>query len=320
MCEQAMVSLLSSPNFLYLATSVTSIMLKPDRNLPNETLAHIFNLLSQHDLTKLALVSHRFNAQAKRVLYSSIDIADDLTENSVPKRTLGWCDAMKRNQLYDVPRKLSIRWKIYVEKSNALFRSCSLVNDNIRHLTLLDVLELSMYNENTKFAMELMIRDLHLPNLRHCSLYASNPDWHIHPFIASHPGLRYLAVLVISEPAMKLVPHDAVPELSIFYGTASEASLILPGRPVHHLLLAYGEGRGLSNKNISRMALTSVPLRILDLAPLCISPSVLRDIAAHLPAIEILRVHLMPDWTLTGNASRPYFHLFDQESTFCILS
>ena len=59
------------------------------------------------------------------------------------------------------------------------------------------------------------------------------------PFIASLPGLRYLAVLDILESGMKLVPqaHDAVFELSIFYGTPSGAASILPGRPVHHLLL-----------------------------------------------------------------------------------
>jgi hypothetical protein len=57
------------------------------------------------------------------------------------------CGAMKRNQLYDIPRKLSIRWRIKdIGKSKALklSHSCSLVNDNIRRLTLLDTLELLM--------------------------------------------------------------------------------------------------------------------------------------------------------------------------------
>ena len=103
---------------------------------------------------------------------------------------------------------------------------------------------------------------------------------------------------------MELVPHDAVPELSIFYGSHRGAPFTLPGRSVYHLVLT-GMERDLSNKNLSRMALTSVPLRILDLSSMWIPPSVLRDIAAHLPAIEIFRVRLTLDRTLTAIVSRP---------------
>ena len=99
------------------------------------------------------------------------------------------------------------------------------------------------------------------------------------PFIASLPGLRYLAVLDILESGMKLVPqaHDAVFELSNFF----------------------------------RMALTSIPLRILDLSAMSESLSFrdLRDIATHLPAIEILRVRLRRDCIPGTVVSRPYFHL-----------
>ena len=218
---------------------------------------------------------------------------------------------MKRNQLYDVPRKLSISWQINIVKSETLPHSCSLVSDNIRRLTLLDTLELSMgpSSKSTTPAMELVIRDLRLPNLRHCLLsYCTLKPSVMCAFIASHSGLRYLAVLEISESVMELVPHDALPELSIFYGTPSKAAFILTGRPVHHLLLA-GRERDLSNKNLSRMALTSVPLRILDLSAMYVSPSVLRDIGAHLPTIEIFRVNLRLDQT-GSIVSHPYFHLF----------
>jgi len=297
-------------------------MLEPDKNLPNETLVHIFSHLSQHDLTKVALLSHHFNAIAERLLYSSIDIAEKVTESSdVPKRTLGWCDAMKRNQLYDKPRKLSIRWlfhKTNPTKSKTLPHSCSLVGNTIRRLTLLDTLELFMGPSSP--AVELVIRDLRLPNLRHCLLGVAEPDWRLyysftpkpcnmHAFIASHSGLCYLAVLEISEPAMELVPHDAVPELSIFCGTASGAASILPGRPVHHLLLI-DMGFDLSNENLPRMSFTSVPLRILDLSAMSLSASVLRDIATHLPTIEIIRVRLALGWGGTGIVSRPCFHSF----------
>ncbi|KAF8343493.1 hypothetical protein F5887DRAFT_886747, partial [Amanita rubescens] len=297
----------------------------PDENLPNETLVHIFSFLSLGDLTKVALASHRFNVIAERVLYLSINIAEELTEDSdVPKRTLGWCDGMKRNQLYDVPRKLSISWRIDVDigESKTLPHSCSLLSDTICRLTLLDTLKLFMgpSRENTTPALELVIRDLRLLNIRHCSLNAGEPGWTrfssyctLKPsvmcaFIASHSGLRYLAVLEISESAMELVPHDALPELSIFYGTASGAAFILTGRPVHHLLLIGREG-DLGNKNLSRMALTSVPLRILDLSAMYVSPSALRDIGTHLPTIEIFRVNLKLDRT-RSIVSRPYSHSF----------
>jgi hypothetical protein len=290
-------------------------MLEPDRSLPNEILVHIFSHLSQRNLTKVVLVSHRFNAVAERVLYSSIDIDEDrllIRNRDVPQRTLGWCDAMKRNQLYHVPRKLSIRWRIYIpglEMSKALSHSCSLVSDNIRRLTLLDTLELSMGPcDLTYVTVDLLIRDLRLPNLRHCLLSAGHPAWmgqydlytpilsrNMCGFITSHSGLRSLAVLV-SKSAVELVPHEAVPELSIFYGTPGGAAFILPGRPVHHLRLA-GEEFDLNSENLSRMALTSVPLRILDLSAMHVPPSVLRDIATHLPTIEILSVSIRLEWT-----------------------
>jgi hypothetical protein len=298
-------------------------MLEPGRNMPNETLVYIFSHLSQRDLTDVALVSHHFNAIAERVLYSSTEIDEEVTEDSkVPQLTLGWCDAIKRNQLYDIPRKLSIRWRIF-GKSKTLPHSCSLLSTNIRRLTLLDTLVLSMGHSNEKDAtpaLELVIRDLRLPNLRHCLLGAGDPDWEnflcyytpkpsdMHVFISSHSELRYLAFLQMSESVLELIPHDAVPELSIFYGTPSGAAFILPGRPVHHLLLT-GRERDLSSESLSRMALTSVPLRILDLSAMYVSPSILRDIATSLPTIEILRV--IPPLDQTGSiVSRPYFHLF----------
>ena len=222
-------------------------MLQSERYLPNETLVHIFTLLSQGDLTKVALVSHHFNAIAERSLYSSIDIAEAVIEDSdLPKRTLGWCDAMKRNQLYNASRKLSIQWHIYNDIETSLPHWCSLLSDNIRRLTLLDTLELFIgpSSGDATPAVELLIRDLRLPNLRHCLLDFDDPYYSkrkpnvICAFIASHSGLCFLAVLDISESAMELVPHDAVPELSIFYGAGNGAAFILPGRPVHHLLLS----------------------------------------------------------------------------------
>ena len=295
-------------------------MLEPDRNLPNETLAHIFSHISQYNLTKVALVSHRFNAIAERVLYSSINIVQYVYgDKNAPKRVLGWCDAMKRNQLYDVPRKLSIQWEIHdtgIETSKTLRHSCSLTNDTIRRLTLLDTLEFVMGPSSYDMTpvMELVVCDLRLPNLQHC-LLDGRDIWFSHSkqdaglvceFIASHSGLRYLAVLDISETAVEHVPDDAAPELSIFYGTPKAAGYILPGRPVHHLLL---RGEGVRSENfLSRMALTSVPLRILDLSA-TLSPSIrdLLDIATHLPTIEILRVSLRQvNWDIP--VSRPYFH------------
>ncbi len=311
-------------------------MLGSYRNLPNETLVHIFSHLSQRDLTKVVPVSRRFKVVVERILYSSVDIAEVLTGDSyVPKRALGWCNAVKRNQLYEIPRKLSIRWRISgFAKPKSLLHSCSLVNDNIRRLTLLDTLELFMGptpSTITTLAVELVIRDLRLPKLRHCLLGAGDPKCEssfgftpkpggisMLTSIMSHSRLRYLAVVDISEPMMELVPHDALPELSIFHGTPSGAAFILPGRPVHHLLLTGRED--LSSENLSRMALTSVPLRILDLSAQCVSPSVLRHIATHLPTIEIFRV----DFKL-HSVSHPYFHLFcytfgkeeSKFSTFC---
>ena len=293
-------------------------MLESDRNLPNEILGNIFSHLSQRDLTKVVLVSHRFNAIAEPALYSSIDIDEELVGDSdVPQSTLGWCDAMKRNQLYDIPRKLSIRWRIYTvnnERSKILSHSCSLVSDNIRRLTLLDTLELSMGPcDSISVIMVELIRDLRLPNLRHCFLDTSDPtrldlfDYVPTPsdmsgFIASHSGLRYLAFLQNPDSVLELIPHDAIPELSIFYGTPSGAAFILPGRPVHHLMLT-GMQHDLSSENLSRMALTSVPLRILDLSDMFIYPSVLCDIATHIPTIEILKI-------TTSIVSHPYLHLW----------
>ncbi|SRR6266576_2148518 len=82
----------------------------------------------------------------------------------------------------------------YLGKSKTLPHLCSLVSNNMRRLTLLDTLELFMgpyYSENTTPAMELIIRDLRLPNLRHCLLGVGDPDrsrfsfickWHVNKY------------------------------------------------------------------------------------------------------------------------------------------
>ena len=139
------------------------------------------------------------------------------------------------------PFILPVRYTEYT----ALRPSCSLISDNIRCLTLLDTLELltSPSCENATPAVKLVIRNLRLPNLRHRLLSAGDPwrrtsHWSNCPpkptdmraFMASLPGLRFLAVPELSESAMELVPRDAVPELSIF-NAEQPASSLYSSRP-----------------------------------------------------------------------------------------
>ncbi|TFK39436.1 hypothetical protein BDQ12DRAFT_603926 [Crucibulum laeve] len=284
----------------------------PDLNLPNETLIAVFNELSPTTLADIAQVSHRFNAVAEWILYSSVYITDTLTDSSpVPLKTLRWCESMQRKRyLTQVLRKLHIRWQAdpRTSPSQYLMNSCERVADVVSLLTPLESLELFLGPANYSsprpepiHVIERIIHGCKFSQLKSCSLGA---DWtkgaqpytsHLTTFLASLPTLRHLK-LPDHHSALDL-PPEALPHLSTFRGSADTAASLLPGRPVQYLSLV-GQDSDVNRENLPRMTCTTMPIRYLDLSAMSVRPMLLRNVSTYLPTVESLRIRLALRHTL----------------------
>lgn len=282
--------------------------------LPNETLCTIFNDFTPSTLAIIACLSHRFKAVAERLLYATISVTELLSEEyPIPKKTLQWCDSMRRRaHLIEATKTLYIRW--HTETLNFpthhLSSACIYIADVLRPLIYLESLEIFLGPANMApthgiepmHAIERAIARCQFPLLRHCSLGA---DWTkgvqqpytgvLTTFLASLPSLRHLK-LPSDHHALDL-PADALPYLSTFRGSADTAAFLLPGRPVQALSLI-GRDSDVNRENLGRMTYTTVPLRYLDLSAMTIRPMLVRNVSTHLTNLEVLRIKLALRHTL----------------------
>ncbi|KAG6886104.1 hypothetical protein C0993_002623 [Termitomyces sp. T159_Od127] len=284
--------------------------------LPNEILFAIFSYCNPNTLTVTALVSHNFRYIAESILYSSISLYDTLSESSPqPLRTLRWCDSMlRRSHLSDNTRKLQIRWHAANPgglMAHSLIPACTEISKTIRLLTLLESLEIFLGPANLMahvepaslrmHTIEHVIRGVHLPYMRNCSLGAdytkgAQPYTSVLPvFLASSPLLRHLK-LFDHYTALDLPPW-AIPNVASFRGTAIAAATLLPGRPVQALALV-GQDSDVTRQNLPRMTLTTLPLRNLDLSAMSVRPALLKNVSTHFPTVQSLRVRLALRHTL----------------------
>lgn len=285
-----------------------------DSPLPNEILAAIFTRLETQALADVARVSHRFNAVAEYLLYSSIAITDVLSDREhVPQRTVCWCDAMmNRPHLADAVKRLQVRWTTESRSppSALLLAVCDQLSLAIRNLVGLEHLELHLGPANyacmpreNMHAIERAVFLCSLPALRSCSLGAEYTKGiqpytaHIASFLSHTPSLRHLR-LSDHHSSLNLPPAPhALPFLQTFRGSAATSASILPGRPVHHLSLI-GQDSDVTQENLLRIASTSTPLRSLDLSAISARPVLLRNVSAYLSSLERLRVRLALRHTL----------------------
>lgn len=283
-----------------------------DLSLPNETLAAIFDGLDPAALADITRVSRRFNAVAERMLYSFISITDSLSASApTPIKTLRCCQSiLRRPHLVEAIKKLQLRWQGDFRSlpPQALADACVEAGIAIQSLTFLEGLDIFLGPANLAIiplqpihAIERIVQKCHFPHLRYCSLGA---EWtkgvqsytNILPtFLTLAPALRHLR---LSDHHSELVlPTDALPSLFYFRGSPDTAAFLLPGRPVQHLALI-GQDSDVNRENLPKMALTSVPLRSLDLSAMQVRPILIRNIANYLSTLECLKVRLALRHTL----------------------
>uniref|UniRef100_A0A0W0EV28 F-box domain-containing protein n=2 Tax=Moniliophthora roreri TaxID=221103 RepID=A0A0W0EV28_MONRR len=281
-------------------------------NVPNEILTAIFLQLPPSTLSELARVSHRFNAVAELILYSSISIKDILSESSPhPWRTFQCCESiLRRRNLLENIRRLHIRWQKDPRSppSHLHFASTSAKLAQVLTIaTTLESLELFMGPANIEahpgelHIVERMIRGCRFPRLQQCFLGAEaqkgSPPYSgiLDAFLASLPFLRHLKLL--DHHAALNIPSDALRHLASFRGSPDTAAFLLPGRPVEYLSLV-GQDSDVNRDNLPRFTQTSIPLRVLDLSAMTVRPILLRNIANYIPTVEVLRIRLALRHTL----------------------
>ena len=301
----------------------SNVIVDPDKSLPNETWAAVFDHLSPSSLVVLSSVSLHFNAIAERALYSSIFIVDVLSELSpTPQKTLQWCQSMlRRKHLVNLTKRLHIRWQADQLSPPSPYpaAACDALSQVVRLLSALESLELFLGPTNftislqTVHAIEQIIRGCQFSQLHSCSLGA---DWGrglqfytsiLTSFLCSLPNLRHL-ILSDHHAALNL-PSEALPYLTTFRGSPDTAASLLPGRPVQCLSLI-GHDFDVNRDNLPRMTYTSMPLKSLDLSSMSARPLLLRNVSTHLPTIKSLRVNLALRHTLhhafSGIVSKPF--------------
>jgi hypothetical protein len=286
--------------------------------LPNEILLTIFGHLSQHALTRIVLVSHRWRANAERLLYSSIVINEVLPRSStpglkgihgmpaVPAVTLRCCETLSSYpHLAEYVRRFHVRWQTEAIESPALLL---LIAQNIAKSLVptfqhLDSLELSFgladYVVPALLAARRMptaasaafLLPFRLPDLRSLALHGIGepPE----PVLRNHPALLHLKLGDYARP-LRLLPTD-VPRLRSFRGHPATAASVLPGRPIEALGLVGLDPA--TESDLARIAAGS-RVRSLDLSGTSVTPTVLRSVSRHLSHVEWLKVRLALRHTL----------------------
>lgn len=298
-----------------------TLHLTPDLSLPNETLAAIFDGLDSTTLADISCVSRRFNAVAERLLYSFITIIDLLSTSSpIPVKTLRCCQSiLRRPHLFETIRRIQIRWQLgwqgdfQMLSPQGLAQACAEAGIVFQRLAFLEGLDIFLGPTNLVVIpsqpihpIEHIVRGCHFPYLRYCSFGAEwtkgvQPYTNIlSEFLTLAPSLRHLKLS--DHHATLIIPPDALPSLSYFRGSPDTAALLIQGRPVQHLALI-GQDSDVNRENLSHMALTSVPLRSLDLSAMQVRPTLLRNISSYLSTIESLKVRLALWYTLRHSPS-----------------
>ncbi|KAJ7890557.1 hypothetical protein B0H14DRAFT_2689828 [Mycena olivaceomarginata] len=287
----------------FSSTTMASMHRTPNLLLPNETLVAIFDGLDPTALADISRVSRRFNAVAERLLYSFISITDLLSSSSpIPAKTLRCCQSiLQRPHLIEAMKRLQIRWVLLqgdfrVLSPQALIEACAEAGIALQKLAFLEGLDVFLGPSNLAtsplqpiHAIELIVRGSEWS--RDVQPYTSI----LSELLTLVPSLRHLKLS--DHRAALSLPPDALPSLSYFRGSPNTAAILLPGRPVQHLALV-GQDSDVNRENLPKMALTSIPLRSLDLSAMQVRPTLLRNISTYLAAIESLKVRLALRHTL----------------------
>ncbi|KAI0709677.1 hypothetical protein C8T65DRAFT_575638 [Cerioporus squamosus] len=283
--------------------------------LPNETLHAIFENLSAPSLAAVVRTSHHFRLIAERILYASIVISETLPRDSRDPASIhaAICAStiLGRPHLAEVVRKLSIRWHTDPgsrdEYLPAVEPVLPILNRALRTLQYLEQLDLALGLVGAPLDARAVLDGCHLPALRGFAFSGLgrgtlSPKLHplpstsvaISSFLSCTPAVSHLRLLDCYE-ALEL-PAGALPVLHDFRGSAIAAACVLPGRPVSLLGLVGHEF--ITERDLQRIAMSSVPIRWLDLSMMSVTPILLRDISRRLPAVEVMKVKLALRHTL----------------------
>lgn len=279
--------------------------------LPNEMLAAVFENLQADVLTHVVRVCRRFHAVGERILYTNIAVAESVPRSSpVPRKTVTFCQTiLAHSHLAEGVKKVTLRWltesgprEPYMQHIEPVLQ---LLNHALQTLHGLESLELALGMSGGSISSRGILSDCAFPHLRLFALSGvgrGSLPAKTHPaptpplewFLATTPTLVHLRLTDCYE-VLHLAPAD-LPCLRTFRGSAPTAASVLPGRPVQLLSLVGHEF--VTERDLERIASTSVRIRWLDLSSMSVTPLLLRDISRHLSGVEHLKVKLALRHTL----------------------
>ncbi|KAF9219753.1 hypothetical protein BS17DRAFT_882711 [Gyrodon lividus] len=273
--------------------------------LPNETLTAILLGLSPAALTSTALVCRQWRVVAQWILYKNISISETLSASApFPFNTSRCCQTIiSHSHLASRLRKLHVRWMSdhgdhFDRRIEIVLTDLSRAINSASNLESLDIsLDLpSSPIHTTSTSLVFPSGDVVLRSLRHVSLNAIGDFTHnrLAQFLDKVPSIQHLRLPGYGGQMVLLA--NALPSLISFCGSPRAAATILPGRPVQSLALIGQEY--VTDIDLSRMAMTSIPLRHLDLSAMSATPILLRNVSRNLSMVESLKVKLALRHTL----------------------
>ncbi|KAH7905641.1 hypothetical protein BJ138DRAFT_1118286 [Hygrophoropsis aurantiaca] len=272
--------------------------------LPNETLISIFCGLPASALTALACVCRHWRAIAEWILYSNVLITESLSPTyPFPYRTLRCCQTiLHRPSLASGVKKFHVRWisegrGSYGPFLDVIFSTISQVIGRIANVESLELhLGVPSFEEDPPFNPLTFPTLRSSPFLRYISLQGigRHPANHLASFLNVMPSVSHLRLPDYRDQILVLA--HALPSLTYFCGSPRAAATVLPGRPVQSLALI-GQDY-VTEADLSHMALTSLPLSVLDLSAMSVTPILLRNVSRSLPTVEFLKVKLALRHTL----------------------
>ncbi|KAF9244102.1 hypothetical protein BU15DRAFT_42220 [Melanogaster broomeanus] len=274
--------------------------------LPNETLTAIFLGLSPATLASVARVCRQWRAVAEWILYTNVSISETLSATSLIPYDKTWrcCQSIVSNpHLANALKKLHIRWMW--EHGDHYDPHLEIVISNISRAIKLaiNLQSLDLYLGLPSLPEGIIPASLVFPkgnavfhSLRHISLDGIGylAPHHLAQLLDNVSSIQHLRLSDYRDHLV-LLPNS-LPSLVSFCGSPHAAATVLPGRPVHSLTLI-GQDY-VTDADLSRMAMTSIPLRHLDLSAMSVTPTLLRNVSRNLSTIESLRVKLALRHTL----------------------
>ena len=241
--------------------------------LPSELLDHLFFFVPPAHLTAVSRTSSAYCSAAQRVLYRHLALSSST-------RTLSCVLTLASNHcVASYVRSFTISFDRAPSTGSHFYQTLSCSLANMSQLTSLDIFV-------DQSASWILSNDTTYPNLqRFACLF--NLDCHLVAFFNKSSSITELKIGSVPLLDYPILSSVSLPFLAHFTGSALAAELIVPGRPVHSIIL----NSGCLTENIAyNLAHSTAPIHTLSAHTISHSLSLISTLAGCMKKLQHLRI------------------------------